>query len=248
MLAALTVALLAPGTLGVSIGSVRLPAADVWTVVADHLGLLLTAPGGSTDTIVWVARGLRVVLAAIVGAGLAVVGATLQAAVRNPIADPFLLGVSSGASVGAVAVIAFGAGAALGVWALTAAAFVGAVGAALLVVVLAARRALTPLRMVLTGTAGAYAASAMASFLLYQAPNADVVRSVLFWLLGSLSKASSAKLAPAAFAVMAGTAVLWAHGRHLNALLAGRHRNSARDRRRAPPPQPPRSSPPRSWR
>lgn len=221
VIAGLVAVLLAASTLAVSIGSVRLPAGDVWAVVADHLGLPVDSPGGSSDTIVWIVRVPRVLLAIVVGAGLAVVGAALQATVRNPIADPYLLGVSSGASVGAVAVIAFGAGASLGIWALSAAAFVGAMAAALVVIVLAARRAVTPLRIVLTGTAVAYAASAVASFMIYRAPNDDVVRSVLFWLLGSLAGASWAKLLPSSIAVGGGVLVLWLAGRHLNALLTG---------------------------
>lgn len=222
MTGGLAVLLAGVATLAVSIGSVRLPATDVWAVVGERLGLPVAAPAPPTDTIVWVVRVPRVLLAAVVGAGLAVVGAALQAAVRNPIADPYLLGISSGASVGAVAVIAFGAGAGLGVWALSGAAFVGAVAAAAVVIVLATRKAAgTPLRIVLTGTAVAYAASAISSFLIYRAPNADAVRSVLFWLLGSLAGASWGKLLPASLAVGLGTVVLWAHGRHLNALLAG---------------------------
>lgn len=221
VLSGLVLALLAAMTIGVSIGSVRLGVLDVWSVVAHHLGLPVDSPGGSTDTIVWTVRTPRVVLAALVGGGLATVGATLQAAVRNPIADPYLLGISSGASVGAVAVIAFGAGAALGVWALTGAAFLGAMAAAAVVIVVASRRALSPLRIVLTGTAVAYAASAVASFMIYKSPNADAVRSVVFWLLGSLAGASWAKLVPSTVAVLGGLTLLWAHGRHLNALLAG---------------------------
>lgn len=217
----LSLALFAAATLAVSIGSVDLAPGAVWSVVAHHLGLPVETPGGSTDTIVWAVRTPRVVLAAVVGAGLAMVGAALQATVRNPIADPYLLGISSGASVGAVAVIAFGVGTSLGIWALSAAAFVGAIAAALVVVLLATRRPVTPLRIILTGTAVAYAASAIASFMIYRAPNADAVRSVLFWLLGSLAGASWAKLVPAALAVGLGFVVLWLHGRHLNALLAG---------------------------
>lgn len=204
-----------------SIGSVRLPVADVWSSLAHHLGLPVEPPRRTTDTIVWTVRTPRVVLGALVGAGLAIVGTTLQAAVRNPIADPYLLGVSSGASVGAVAVIAFGAGTVLGVWALSAAAFAGAMAAGAVVVLIASRRALSPLRIILTGTAVAYAASAIATLLIYKAPNAHAVRAVLFWLLGSLAGASWPKLVPSSVAVGGGLVVLWAHGRHLNALLAG---------------------------
>lgn len=221
LIAGLVAALLASSTMAVSIGSVRLPAGDVWAVIGHHMGLPVNSPGGSTDTIVWVVRLPRVLLAAAAGAALAITGAALQATVRNPIADPYLLGMSSGASVGAVAVVAFGAGASLGVWALTGAAFAGAVAAASVVLVLATGRGVTPVRLVLTGTAVAYAASALASFLLYRAPNAEVVRSVLFWLLGSLAGASWAKVVPSAVAVAVGGGILWLHGRHLDALLAG---------------------------
>ncbi len=216
----LTVALAVAATLGVSIGSVSLPAADVWSVVGSHLGLPVESPGGTTDTIAWVVRTPRVVLAMVVGAGLAVVGAALQASVRNPIADPYLLGISSGASVGAVSVIAFGVGASLGVWALSTAAFAGAVVAAVAVVVLATRRA-SPLRIVLTGTAVAYTGSAITSFLIFRAPDNQAVRDVLFWLLGSLSGATWAKLVPSTITVAAGLVVLWIYGRHLDAMLAG---------------------------
>jgi iron complex transport system permease protein len=218
---ALLVALLAACTLGVSIGSVRWPVTDVWSVVGHRLGLPIESPGGTTETIVWVVRTPRVLLAALVGAGLAMVGAALQATVRNPIADPYLLGMSSGASVGAVATIAFGVGSGFGVWALSGAAFAGALAAALVVVLLSARRAVTPLRIVLTGTAVAYGASAISSFMIYRSPDADSVRSVLFWLMGSLAGASWAKLVPSAIVVTCGLLVLWLHGRHLDAILAG---------------------------
>ena len=205
---ALAAALLIAMTLAVSIGSVRIDPVDVWRVVGHKVGLGVKLPDGATETILWVVRIPRVLLAVFLGAGLASVGATLQAAVRNPIADPFVLGISSGASVGAVSVIAFGAGAALGVWALQVAAFGGAVAAATLVLLLATRRAMSPLRIVLTGTAIAYGASDLTSFLIYQAAEPNTIRSVLFWLLGSLAGATWAKLVPAAAIVIAGLVVL----------------------------------------
>src|SRR5690606_2075392 len=97
---------------------------------------LVGIPGEPTyasaqDAIVWDVRLPRVLLAAAVGAGLAVCGAVLQAMVRNVLADPYLLGISSGASTGAAAAILFGVGGALGAYALPLSAFVGAAVAAL---------------------------------------------------------------------------------------------------------------------
>lgn len=88
-------------------------------------------------TIVWELRFPRAVLAAVVGAGLASVGIAVQAMVRNALADPFVLGISSGAAVGANAVLIFGAFGALGVWALSTAAFLSALAAMALVYAIA---------------------------------------------------------------------------------------------------------------
>lgn len=99
-------------TLGVAVGSVPLPPREVAGVIADHLA---GHPRDSVaDAIVWQIRLPRVLLAAVVGAALTTVGTVVQVLVRNALADPFLLGVSSGASVGATAVLLFGAFASLG--------------------------------------------------------------------------------------------------------------------------------------
>ena len=106
VLGALGLAVLLSITLAITIGPVYISPVTVWHIIASHvLGL---SPGDWTagqDHIVWLIRLPRVLLAGIVGAGLAVVGATMQATVRNPLADPYLLGTSSGASVGAVLVL-----------------------------------------------------------------------------------------------------------------------------------------------
>lgn len=220
VLLGLVVALVVVATLGVTIGSVRLGTGDVWSVVGHHLGLPVSVANPQIDTIVWTVRVPRVLLAIIVGAGLATCGTALQAAVRNPIADPYLLGISSGATVGAVMVIAFGAGQALGTWALSSAAFVGAMAAALLVMV-STRRWRSPTRILLTGVAVGNTASALAGFLIYRAAGDGRARGVLFWMLGSLSGAAWPRLRVAAAAVVLGVIVLWLQGRRLNALLAG---------------------------
>ncbi|QKV90882.1 iron ABC transporter permease [Streptomyces sp. NA02950] len=172
--------------------------------------------------VVWEIRTPRVLLAAVVGAGLSVVGVAVQALVRNALADPFVLGISSGASVGATAVVVFGLFASLGVYALSAAAFLGALGATLLVY-LAARgpMGLTPLRLVLTGVALAYGFQALMSVLVFVSPNGQAARTVLFWLLGSLGSASWESLPLVTVAVAVAVAALLRQSRALDVLSLG---------------------------
>ncbi|WP_028925137.1 FecCD family ABC transporter permease [Pseudonocardia acaciae] len=191
-------------------------------VVLDVLRAQLT--GGPVDlayhTIVWDLRIPRTLLAVIVGAGLAVAGAGIQTLVRNPLADPYLLGVSSGASVGAVAVITTGVFA--GAFALSAGALVGAlVGALLVFAVALGQGGLTPLRLVLTGTVLASAFASIASFLVFRAADPRAAESVLFWLLGSLAGAQWAGLALPAVTVAVLAVLLFAGSGWLDALAAG---------------------------
>jgi hypothetical protein len=115
---------------GLAIGSVRVPPAQVWGIVAHALGADRAKPDWSAarETIVVDVRAPRVLLGAVAGAGLAVVGSAMQALIRNPLAEPYPLGVSSGASLGAVVVIVFGV-TLFGLVSLSVAAFAGALGA-----------------------------------------------------------------------------------------------------------------------
>ncbi|KOG91235.1 ABC transporter permease, partial [Streptomyces varsoviensis] len=165
----------------------------------------------------------RALLAALVGAGLGVVGTAVQALVRNPLADPYLLGISSGASLGAVAAIVLGAGAggALGLG-LSSAAFVGALAAFALVWAMARRGGgFSPLRLVLAGVGIGQFLSGFTSYLVLQAGDEQQTRGVLFWLMGSLGGAQWATLALPAIAVPLGLAALLGRARALNALLMG---------------------------
>lgn len=164
----------------------------------------------------------RVLLAALVGAGLSGVGLIVQAMVRNALADPYVLGISSGASVGATSVVLFGAFGALGIYALSTAAFLGALGATLLVYLMARSAAgLVPLRLVLTGTALGYGFSAATTVLVFMAPHGDAARSVMFWLLGSLAGATWQMVPLVAVVCALGLAVIATSARQLNALSMG---------------------------
>ncbi|HLA63025.1 MAG TPA: iron ABC transporter permease [Rhodothermales bacterium] len=215
-LGVLVVALLAAALL---LGSTSLPPGDV-------VRALLAGPGGeasTTHTIVWMLRLPRALLALAVGGGLAVVGVAMQALLRNPLAEPYLLGVSAGASAGA-SIVALGfapvmlsrvvsepLAAALG--ALIA---VGAVFAAA-----RTRGGLSTARLLLAGVAASSLFAAVAALATFAAPDADRVRAVLFWLLGSLAATRWVELPLAMAATLIGAGTLWALARPLDAFLLG---------------------------
>ncbi|MGP4086095.1 FecCD family ABC transporter permease [Streptomyces sp. KR55] len=209
---------------GVGLGAAGLGWAGVFRFLwAGLSGGTVNAGDVAPYTIVWEIRLPRVVLAAVVGAGLAAVGVAVQAMVRNALADPFVLGISSGAAVGANAVILLGVFAGLGVWALSLSAF-GSALAAMAIVYAVARsgtHGLTPLRLILTGTALAYGFEAVTTVMVFGAARGEAARSAMMWLLGSLGGATWGKVPIAAVTVAAGWAWLARRAESLNALAMG---------------------------
>ena len=221
----LSAGLLVTVVVAVGIGPVGVPPTTVARVIGHHL---LSWPGEVTwtaaqDAIVWEVRLPRVLLGAAVGAGLAATGVALQAMVRNLLADPYLLGVTSGASTGAAAAILFGVGAGLAGNALAVSAFVGAFAASLGVYLLARIGGrVTSVRLLLAGVAVGYALYAATSFLIFASASAEGARSVLFWLLGYLGLASwSSTLAAVVGIVVLAVAGLTLTGQRLDALAIG---------------------------
>lgn len=206
-------------TVGVAAGSVGLSPGQVWTVIYDHVS---GHPRASVaDAIVWQLRLPRVLLAAVVGAGLTTAGSVVQVLVRNALADPFLLGVSSGASVGATTVLLFGAFASLGLWALSAGAILGALGAMVLVFLVARQDGtLAPLQLTLCGVVLAGLFESITSFLVFRG-NPQATQSVLFWLLGSFGNATWSQLWGALVGLILAMAYLLSQARALNALAMG---------------------------
>jgi iron complex transport system permease protein len=197
---------------GILVGPAPVPPRDVW----EALG------GGGDAATVAIVRELRlprVVLAFLIGGCLAVTGAALQALVRNPLADPYLLGLSGGAGLGAVAAIALGLG---GAWGVPVAALVGALLAILLVyrVALVAGSVLDTRVLILGGVVvGAFAASIMGAIMaLSPAPE---VRNALMWLLGSFERASWRSVTVFAAYAVVPLAVLYARARDLDLLSLG---------------------------
>jgi iron complex transport system permease protein len=218
-MAGCTLLLLVVMALGVAVGSVGLSPSQVWQVIGAHLSghARLTV----ADEIVWQIRLPRVLLAALVGAALTTAGTVVQALVRNALADPFLLGVSSGASVGATAVLLFGAFASLGIWALSVGSVLGAMGAmAAVFLVSRSGRQLAPTQLILCGVVLSAMFEAVSSFLLFRG-NPQATQSVLFWLLGSFGNATWTQLPIPAVALVVAMGYLLAQARSLNALAMG---------------------------
>ncbi|SEC95177.1 iron complex transport system permease protein [Nocardioides exalbidus] len=215
----LALAWAASAVMSLAFGSERIPVAEVVSTVNDRF---TGEQPGRWDIIVWELRVPRALMALVVGAGLAVAGAGMQTLVRNPLADPYLLGISSGASVGATAAITTGVLGGFGIYAVSTGALLGAVGSALLVYLVAtAQGGLTPLRLVLTGVVLSSGLSAIASFLVFMADDARAANSVLFWMLGSVGGATWEKLwVPAVLVLLLSAAMMSMH-RWLDALAAG---------------------------
>jgi len=227
-LAALIALLLLSLTLAITLGPVRIAPQQAWLITAHEIGSFLgmdLQPGDWSTAqfqIVWRVRMPRVLLAALVGAGLALVGVAMQAMVRNPLADPYLLGVSSGASVGAVSVLAFGALAFAGDLALPLGAFGGALTACVAVYFLAyANGRLLATRLILGGVAIAYCLGGVTSLIVLTADQRELANSILTWTLGSLAGTRWDELGLPAALLVVGAALLLTQARALNALLSG---------------------------
>lgn len=172
--------------------------------------------------IIWQIRTPRVLLSAVVGAGLGIVGAAIQVMVRNALADPFILGVSSGASVGAVAVSVSGGLAFFGVYAVSAGAFFGALLASVLVYLAARSRVgITPLRLVLTGVAMSFGFQALMSVIVYLVPNSESTSTVLYWTMGSFGAATWGALPVVTSTVVFGALWMYRQSRRLDVMALG---------------------------
>lgn len=220
----LSVAAVVSLILGVAIGSVNIPADQVIGILGHRLfGWDQGTWSIAQESIVWDVRLPRVILALCVGAGLSVCGMALQAMVRNMLADPYLLGINSGASSGAAAAILFGVGVGLGEHALQVSAFLGALAASLLVYGIARTGGrVTSIRLLLAGVTVGYALYALTSFLIFASGSAEGARSVMFWLLGSLALAGwGTPLTVVVLVTLLTATVLLVFGRHVDVLAIG---------------------------
>ncbi len=205
--------------LAITIGPANLSVRDVYAVMLEHWGVGSSGVSRIKDGIVWELRLPRTLLAAVCGAGLALCGVIMQSLLRNPLADPFVLGISSGASTGAVMIAVLGIGG--GVISLSAGAFAGAVVSFGLVMLLAAGAGGGTSRVVLAGVAGTQLFSALTSFIVISSADAEQTRGVLFWLLGSLAGAGWTDVVLCGAVVAVGVLVCLAQAPALDAFTFG---------------------------
>jgi len=230
LLIGLAVLLAGSAVVAVGVGPVGIGPGTVLRVLADRLTGAGPAGSGAgyADYIVWELRAPRAVQGVFVGAGLAVAGTVVQAVVRNPVADPHVLGLSSGAAVGAVAAATTVGPALLGAVTLPAAAFAGALAAGIGVYAVSRTAGtLSRTRLILAGIAVGQLLGGATSFLVLRTEDAGAQQQVLFWLLGSLAGARWDLALTCAAAVTALTAAVLAAAGRLNLLVLGDEAASA---------------------
>ena len=181
---ALAALLVLTAVFAVSAGSVSIPAGDTLAIITAKLTGSVPAADPAVTDIIWSLRVPRVLLAMTAGAGLALAGVVMQASVQNPLAEPFILGIASGASVGATLAILIG----------SAAIPFGVPGCAILatlaVLILAGmHRRVSTVKLVLAGAAISALCIAVTNFIVYMAADAEGMQSAAFWTMGSLADA-----------------------------------------------------------
>ncbi|MFT3797509.1 iron chelate uptake ABC transporter family permease subunit [Microbacterium sp.] len=217
MATVLAIALVASCAAAAALGTAEISPADAAATVWAHLTGADGPLSPTRDAIVWELRMPRVLTAAAVGGGLAVCGAVMQALTRNPLADPYLLGLSSGASTGAVVVIVLGISLALPV-----AAFLGAFLALVLALGLArAAGGVSATAVILAGLAVSAVLSALTSLVIFWSATGDSYREILGWLLGMIAGADWTDVALTTAAVVLAGIPLWAASRPLDSFALG---------------------------
>lgn len=209
-------------TIAISVGAVSIPWNTVWGVMVNHTwsGAVEPAWSAGHEAIIWQIRVPRAALAMLVGAGLAMVGASLQAVTRNALADPHLLGISSGGAFGAIVALLH-TGLFLGTITVPLLAFLGALGATLVVLgVTRLAAAGSADRLVLAGVAVSFIVMALANMLIFLG-DPKATHTVVFWMLGGLGLAEWSHLPWPLAALLICGAWLWGRAGDLNVMTAG---------------------------
>ncbi len=222
VLAALTATALVGMVLCLQYGTERIPLQEVMRIIMAPGAAAESASGVSPAVILWEVRLPRLLLAYLVGASLAVVGAALQALLRNPLADPYILGISSGAALGAALALQFGVTWAFGGFsAVQLVAFLFAASTIGVLYRIAGADGRIPVQTLLL--AGVIINAILSALILFITSLSDSTGAfrLFFWLMGSLATLGYAGLGALAAIVLLGIGLLCAQGRNLNLLSLG---------------------------
>lgn len=211
--------------ISVTLGSAKISVSEVYKVLGYKLlGIKAYSEysSGPMHDVVWVIRFPRVVLAIAIGMSLSISGVVMQAIVKNPLADPYILGISSGASLGATFAIMLGFGAILGGNFVAVMAFIGALLVSFGVLLLAnIKGSATSSKLILAGMALSAVCSSFSNFIIYIANDKTGMQSVTYWLLGSLAGAKWETDIIILPIVIIACLFFWSRYRVLNLMLLG---------------------------
>lgn len=225
----LIVAIIVSAIYSVSIGQVQIPFRQSMEILLHaatngKLGSLASIENDSYLNIILQVRMPRVIFALLIGMGLSLCGVVMQASVQNPLADPYILGISSGASLGATfaILVGFGSGTILSQFGVAFGAFVGAMITTFAVLILSSIGGkATSVKLVLSGVVMGALCSSFSSLIIFFANDAEGIKSVTFWSMGSLASASWVKIPIMAVIVLAGCFLFLFQHRILNTMLLG---------------------------
>lgn len=225
VLLALMAALVLSVLLAITFGNADISFGQVYSVLGHeifHLKGYEEFASGAVHDVVWLIRFPRVLLAVAIGMGLSVCGVVMQAVVKNPLADPYVLGISSGASLGATLAIMLGVGTMFGSNFVGVMAFLGALVTSFGVLFIANIGGKANAgKLILAGMAVSAVCSAFASFALFIANDKSATAEVTFWTMGSLASAKWENVLVILPVILAGTLVFWTQFRNLNLMLLG---------------------------
>lgn len=209
----------------VTMGSVEISVEEIYRVImfkTFSVGSASALPAENIVDIVWFIRLPRVILAIGVGIGLSVSGIVMQAIVKNPLADPFILGISSGGSLGATLAIMLGVGISLGPNYVGISAFIGAFIVSMLVISMANINGRSnSTKLLLSGMALSTLSSSFSSFIIYFSKNKEGIKNITYWLMGSLAGAKWENINFVLPVVLLSTLFYISQYRTLNLMLLG---------------------------
>ncbi|WP_027633173.1 FecCD family ABC transporter permease [Clostridium hydrogeniformans] len=213
--------------LSITFGSANVSAYDAYRIIIYNtlgipIGDTATLSKGPLYDIVWHIRFPRVLLGSLVGMGLSIVGCAMQATVNNPLADPYILGLSSGASLGATFSILIGVNGVLFGSGVTFGAFTGALISSIFVYLLSnVGGRITSTKLILSGLIISSICSAFTSFIIFISNNAEGMKTVTFWMMGGLTSASFENLKIPSIIIVIGIVFFLSQFRVLNTMVLG---------------------------